>query len=225
MALHEQKALAIALRKEGASYSEIKERIQVSKSTLSLWLRDMPLSRERLVELRDYSSIRIEKYRATMSAKKGRRLDAVRRKVRADIGKLSKRELLIAGLFLYWGEGTKTSPCVTSVSNTDPEVLKFFIRWLGVLGVSEDKLRVHVHLYVDMNVEQELEYWSRTLKLPRTSFRKPYVKSSKQSGLSYPQRFTHGTCNVIYGNRDIAEYVSIALDCIRESVVADGPEV
>lgn len=53
------------------------------------------------------------------------------------------------------------------------------------------------------------------LDLPLSSFRKPYIKTSSRTGLSYSQKFTHGTCNLIYGNRDVSEYVLMALEHIR----------
>lgn len=223
MALLEKKLEAIQMRKEGASYSQIKEKLNVSKSSLSLWLHDMPLPEKRLRELRDWNVVRIERFQNTMRDKRENRWARVRERVAKDISTLSQRETIIAGLFLYWGEGTKTSVASTSLSNTDPSMIRFFIRWLELLGVSKSSLRVYVHLYTDMNVQQELRYWSKALDLPLSSFRKPYIKTSNRSGLSYPQKFTHGTCNLIYGNRDISEYVLMALDYIRnEFAVKDG---
>ncbi len=221
MALFEKKNEAIRLRKEGASYSQIKEKIGVSKSSLSLWLRDMPLSDERLRSLRDFSATRIERYRETRRRTRDGRWKDVRERAAKDIGKFNKRELLIAGLFLYWGEGGKTQFSSTTLSNTDPAMILFFMHWLESLGVPRDRLRAHVHLYQDMNVQKELHYWSRVLNLPMSAFRKPYVKKSNRSGLTYVQKFTHGTCNLTYGNRDVSEYVLMALDYVR-STFAEG---
>ncbi len=203
------------MRKTGASYSQIKDTLHVSKSTLSLWLRDMPLSEKRINELRGRSTRRIERYRETRRKTREARLDGVRARVAKDIGRLSKRDTFIAGLFLYWGEGGKTKTASTTLSNTDPAVLLFFVRWLQLLDVPKDRLRVHVHLYADMDVNKELRYWSRTLELPLSAFRKPYIKQSNRSELTYPQRFSHGTCNLVFENRDISEYVLSALDHIR----------
>ncbi len=223
MALLEKKLEAIRMRKEGASYSQIKEKLNVSKSSLSLWLHDMPLPEKRLRELRDWNVVRIERFQNTMRDKRENRWARVRELAAKDIRTLSRREIIIAGLFLYWGEGTKTSVASTSLSNTDPSMIRFFIRWLELLGASKSNLRVYIHLYTDMNVQQELRYWSKALNLPLSSFRKPYIKTSNRSGLSYPQKFTHGTCNLIYGNRDMSEYVLMALDHIRnEFAVKDG---
>jgi hypothetical protein len=221
MALRKEKSEAIKMRKEGASYSQIKEKLRVSKSTLSLWLRGYPLSDKRMRELRDNSEIRIEHYRETMFRKRESRLSNVRAKAMRELGSFSKRELIIGGLFLYWGEGSKTTSTCTSVSNTDPAVLVFFIEWLRLLGVPKENLRIKIHLYKDMSVKKELRYWSRILCIPLSDFRKPYIKDSLRSGLSYPQRFTHGTCNVIYENRDVMERVLMSLDCIRSQFAPD----
>lgn len=215
MALRKKKSEAIRMRKEGASYSQIKEKIKVSKSSLSLWLHNMPLPEKRLRELRDWNVVRIERFRDTMRRKRESRWKEVRKRAAKDIGTLSRKEMLIAGLFLYWGEGGKTMIASTSLSNTDPAMLCFFIHWLQTLGVPKGRLRVHVHLYADMDIKMELRYWSKVLDLPPTSFTKPYIKTSNRSGLSYKQKFTHGTCNVLYHNRDVSEYVLMALDYIR----------
>ncbi len=155
-----------------------------------------------------------------MRHKRESRWVEVRKRVAKDIKTLSKRDFFIAGLFLYWGEGTKTSVASTSLSNTDPAMIRFFIQWLESLGVPRNRLRVYVHLYADMDVQAELNYWSKALDLPLSSFRKPYIKTSNRNGLSYPQKFTHGTCNLLYDNRDISEYVRIALDYIRDGFAA-----
>ena len=75
MARREDKQKVLEYRKEGFSYSQIKEKLKVSKSTLSGWLCDMPLSEERIRELQADNPIRIERYRNTMRTKREARLD------------------------------------------------------------------------------------------------------------------------------------------------------
>ena len=77
-------------------------------------------------------------------------------KIETDIRMLSGRELLIGVFFLYWGEGSKTSPGTIMISNTDPAVLRYFIRWIRLFKVSTEKMHVLLHLYKDMNVEKEI---------------------------------------------------------------------
>jgi hypothetical protein len=217
MAKPELRSKAIEMRFQGMSYTLIREALGVSKGTLSSWLRQYPLSEERIRMLRDFNQQRIERCRETKARKRSVRLEGVYQTALANIGSLSEREIFLCGLFLYWGEGGKTQNCRTSISNTDPAVLNFFLTWLVAQGIEREHLKVHVHLYHDMDIESELAYWSNTLALPRKNFRKPYIKRSTRSSLTYRQRFTHGTCNLIYENRDMSEYIVSALDVIRSS--------
>lgn len=198
------------------SYSQIKETLNVSKSSLSLWLKDYPLSAERILELQANSPIRIERYRETMRKKREKGFEAVYQKVKSDIDLLSNRDLLIGGIFLYWGEGSKTSPYCCAVSNTDPDVLRMFIRWAKLLGVDKSKSHVSLHLYKDMDIDKELKYWSKELGIQQSLFRRPYVKDSKFSALTYKTGFGHGTCNVRYYNKSLWQYSLMSLKYIRE---------
>ena len=47
-----EKTEAIRLRRLGKSYSEIRKKVNVSKSTLSLWLRSVTLTPAQLLELK-----------------------------------------------------------------------------------------------------------------------------------------------------------------------------
>lgn len=205
MARKEEKNNAIRLRKEGMSYSQIKETLGVSKSTLSGWLSDMPLSKMRLNELQRNDLV-IEKIRTTKLKTRNTRLAQVRNTVLKQITPLSKREFLIAGFFLYWAEGGKTKSYTATLSNTDPRMIRAFIKWLILLEVSLDKMYIRLHLYIDMDEIKEIDYWSKELKIPKKHFRKSYIKKSKLSDLTYISR-GHGTCNIIMPGRDISEFI------------------
>lgn len=219
MAKIKQKQQALNMRKRGMSYSQIKSKLKVSKSSLSLWLRKYPLSVQRITELRGRNPARIERFRNTMLNKREKSFDGVFQKVKSEIGELSDRDILIGGIFLYWGEGTKSSDYETSVSNTDPNALKFFIRWLSLFNIPKTALRVTLHLYRDMNKNKELAYWSRELNLPVACFRKPYIKNSNLADISYKNGFGHGTCNVRYFNKEMWQYIRMALKHVRGSSV------
>jgi len=63
MAYKIKRNLAVKLRKEGKSYSQIKKIVKVSKSTLSYWLSKYPLTKKQIYKLQAVSPIRIEKFR------------------------------------------------------------------------------------------------------------------------------------------------------------------
>lgn len=205
---------AIKLRKQGKSYSQIKEKLNVSKSSLSLWLRNYPLSEERIRELRDWNEQRIEKFRNTMKKKRETRLNILLEKLRKHILPLSEKELFIAGLMLYWGEGAKTTPFVASLSNTNPEIVKFFLYWLDeIMKFPKNKIVVRLHLYRDMNINEEINYWSRALNVSVNQFKSPYIKKTTFKGLTY-KSFGHGTCNIIVYGRDIIEKIMCGIKAI-----------
>lgn len=216
MARVKDKAKAIQLRKQGKSYSEIKERIGVSKSTLSAWLRDYPLSKEDLVRLRDKNPRRIEKCRETKQNKRLNRLKIVREKVAKDLNIQNADSYFLAGFFLYWGEGGKTKPYTVTVSNTDPSVLQFFLAWIEQLGWSREKVKVRIQLYSDMDQDREQSYWQKKLALPKECFQKPYIKKTKRADITYKSKHIHGTCNVIIDNRDLSEYILQGIEVLQE---------
>jgi len=175
----------------------------------------MPLTREQMIAVRDLNPRRIEKYRKTMEKKRQARLDLAYQKAQKDIGKLTARELFIAGLFLYWGEGAKSMRGTTLIANTDPDIVRFFLQWMIASGVDRKKIKIKLHLYSDMDIKKESGYWSKYLDIPLSQFRNPYIKTSLLSGLTYKNGFGHGTCNVFFGNIAFWEYVMMSLKYIK----------
>ncbi len=215
MAHKELRTKAIMMRLKGMSYSQIKAVVPVSKSTLSLWLEKYPLSPERLVALRDFNPQRIESYRATMKKKRDARIGLQELRVKKDLVKLSKRELFIAGFFLFWGEGAKGRKGEVALANTDPSMIRYFIGWISLLGGKKENLYFTLHLYADMNPEKEISYWAKELDVKKDQFWKPYIKKSNLIDISYQNGFGHGTCNARYMSQELNDYVLMGLKHIR----------
>ena len=214
MAKYKEKSKAIELRKKGLSYGQIKDKLGISKGTLSTWLRDYPLSKERIRELRDNNPIRIERYISTMKNKREEKLSAAFEKVKKEIGKISRRELFVAGFFLYWAEGGKTNRNALTFTNTDPAMLRIYIRWLEILGVKKEKLKFKLHLYKDMKEYSEIKFWSNELEVSNSQFRKTWIKDSNMSDLTYKNNFGHGTCNIILHNTEMTTYILMGIKLI-----------
>jgi len=205
----------LTLRKQGMSYSQIRSIIKVSKSTLSLWLKNYPLSKERIKELRAFSERRIERFRETVRQKREKRLTETYQTQKQLILPLSNRELFIAGLLLYWGEGTKCKRDGLSISNNDPSVIRFFIYWLKKsLAIPKKKIRILLHLYNDMNINNELNYWSKILRIPLRQFNRSYIKKTPSTRINHKGGFGHGTCNVRINSVPLAEKIFMSLKVI-----------
>jgi hypothetical protein len=218
MARYKEKSEAIRLRKMGYSYSQIKEKLKISKSTLSGWLQSYPLTEKRIRELRDNNPKRIERYINTMKQKREAKFKLSFDKASKDIGTLSERELFIAGFFLYWAEGGKTRRSTLVFTNTDPSMLRVYIRWLKLLGVSMNLLKIKLNIYKDMSIEKEINFWSNELGVKKGNFYKTSIKDSKMSDLSYSNNFGHGTCNIVLNNTILAMYVLMGIKFIGNVV-------
>lgn len=208
--------IAISLRKAGKSYSQIRKELRLSKSTLSLWLKNFPLSKKQIQELRKNNEIRIEKYRNTRQMNRNKRLMNIYNFEKKNLIPFSKKELLIAGLFLYLGEGNKASNCTISVNNTDPSVLKFYYYWLvKSFKIPKEKIKVYLHLYKDMDINGEMNYWIKELNISKNQFIKPYIKDSKRSDLDQ-KGFGHGTCGLVFHKTEIKEKILMSIRAIAD---------
>ncbi len=210
------KRKVIELRKEGKSYSEIKEAVKVSKSSLSHWLRNFPLSNDQLRRIKGKKAHAIEIFRETMKFKREKRLmDYYKEQAKIWLP-LTKRELYFAGLFLYWGEGNKASRNTISISNTDPNMLKFSLLWMvESLKIPKSSIKVSLQLYRDMNINDSITYWSNTLNIPRTQFNKPYVKASSRTNIDQ-KGFGYGTCNLVAQNTVIKERLLMSIKGVAD---------
>lgn len=199
MAHIEKHVRALELRKRGWSYSAIKKELGISKSTASMWLRHLPLSHQQLDKLLFHNEHRIECFRATMARKREAAFLSALREQQSKIGTLSDRDIYLCGLALHWGEGSKTKYSELIFSNTDNRMIKFYLVWLQRgIGYPLDKVKIKLHLYKDMSIENEVKYWSRITGISLDHFVKPYIKKTTLRGITYKTR-GHGTCNVIAG--------------------------
>ena len=205
------------MRLKGMSYNQIKTQIKVGKGSLSLWLKDYPLSEERLRALRDFSEVRIEKFRRTMQDKRDKRFTEAYNQEKIRQLPLSKKEIFIAGLFLYWGEGMKGLTRSLGLYNTNPQIIKFGLFWYTkILNIPKSRIKVHLHLYSDMDIKAEINFWSRELKIPVSQFRKPYIKQSKKANIDYKGGFGHGTCGLLYSDVFLKERILAGIKAIAD---------
>lgn len=220
MARIKERQKVIELRKKGKTYSEIKRILGIPKSTLSDWLTNFPLTEKQLKTI-EMSSKRnkeagIEKCRITKRRKREIRLDEIYQEETKNLLPLSKRELYLIGLFLYWGEGLKDIKGSLSLSNTDPKVIKFYLYWLiNSFNISKEKVKVFIHLYEDMDIEKSLSFWSRETHIPVSQFSKPYIKKSKRADIDQ-KGFGHGTCNLVLSNVRLKEKVMMGIKAISD---------
>lgn len=202
----ELKAKAIKLRIENnLSYNAILAQVPVAKSTLSDWLKHFPLSKEKILELRregwKKGETSREKFRETMRSKRNERMKKIYNLCVTKISKIPRDAFFVAGLMLYLGEGSKTSYSKIVLANTDPSIVTFFTKWLEeFLCIPRERLKAQLHLYPNMDIEKETEFWKNTLSFKREQFYKPYISKILGNSFTYKESFRHGTCSVYFGS-------------------------
>lgn len=175
-------ARARELREQGLDYEEIAGALGVSKSSVSLWVRDMPWP-ERLSyeECRKRSAEGAQRYWAAERPVRQARREAVRAAAAAEIGPLAEREILIAGAIAYWCEGAKSKAHrrqdrVVFV-NSDPALIRFFLRFLDTVGIGREELTYRVHIHETADVLGAERFWQRVTQADPCQFRRTVLKT------------------------------------------------
>ena len=169
-----QRARARELRAEGWTLKEIAAELGVSKGSVSTWVRDVEVEPEvwtlRVETRRNHGW---KKRRATFLAKRAEQATAELESARTWLGELSDRDLFVAGIALYAGEGAKGRGSV-QLPNSDPRIIVVFLAWLRrFFEVDESRLRVWLYLHENLDLETAIEYWSTLTGIPRSQFGKP----------------------------------------------------
>jgi hypothetical protein len=183
------------MRLQGMSVQEIQKTLKVSKSSVSLWVRDIQLSEDQRQFLKD----RQYKYQVDNQGAQANKLRSKElRTAYQNQGRSKAREghmLHQAGCMLYWAEGSKERNSIYFV-NSDPHMLLLFMRFLREeLNVLPDDitLRIHCHTSVVEGIESIKRYWTNLFVLPMESVRKVHVKqgSAKKSNVH-----VNGVCGI-----------------------------
>jgi hypothetical protein len=184
------KDFAIELRKGGYSYSEIKKFCPVPKSTLSYWFRDIKLSEPQLARLKKKRIEGAQKGSKAKSLKTSKAIEEIQKTSAKDIGKISKRELWLMGVVLYWRErllNKNDSDLKKGIrfTSSDPYLIKLFLKWLGdVGGIKNEEISFDIYIGKDKQelLSKAINYWADITGFSKANFSRYYVlKKSKRT--------------------------------------------
>lgn len=205
MARFIEKNKALKLRRKGKSINEIATELNIAKSTVSPWCRDVQLGLkqiERLAKRQESGSCKGRiKFLERIRKERIKETALLQKQGIKEIGKLNKRDLFIAGVAMYWSEGyTYSGGEQVGFTNSDPKMILFILEWLDkICGVSKNNIFLQVKINkIHKNRIKKVEYyWSNIAKIPLNQFNKTVLIKSKIKKV-YPNHHNHyGTLRVI----------------------------
>ncbi|MET9892264.1 hypothetical protein ABZZ47_18930 [Streptomyces sp. NPDC006465] len=170
---------ARALRLQGWTYDRIQLELGCSKSSVSLWVRDLPRPERKKREREEASAIARRGWEATLRLREEER-ERTKKAATDSIGTMTDRELFFAGVALYWAEGSKDKPydrreTVTFV-NSDPGVIQLYLAWLALLGIESERLKYRVMIHMTADTEAAERYWADLAGVDASTFQKTTIK-------------------------------------------------
>ncbi|MGW3195327.1 helix-turn-helix domain-containing protein [Streptomyces sp. NPDC001118] len=172
------RAKARELRLQGWTYDQIEAELGCSRSSVSLWVRDLPRPEPRYTPEEQRALMRegLARHRATEREK----LEMTKVAALRETGELTDRELFMVGVALYWAEGSKSKPYDRRERaifvNSDPGVIKTYLAWLDLLEVDRERLNFRLLIHESADVDAAHRFWAAVADVDTSVFAKPTLK-------------------------------------------------
>lgn len=116
------------------------------------------------------------------------------------------------GVGLYWGEGTKASKGSIKLGNTDPALMRTFVRFLLTFyGIDKKRLRFGLQIFGDMNTNAAVQYWMRALGISRKQFYPKIIITPHRGIGNYRKKTEYGVLTVYFNNRKLRDILCSAI--------------
>ncbi|MDQ0787446.1 hypothetical protein QFZ63_004691 [Streptomyces sp. B3I7] len=166
------------LRLQGLTYDRIQVELGCSKSSISLWVRDLPKPERR--DPSEQAKLASQKRWEHELAIRDIERVKVKEASRQEIGSLTERELFLIGVGLYWAEGAKDKAYARReyvlFVNSDPGMIRLFLAWLKLLDVKEERLRFRVMIHESADVQGAEKHWADLVGTDTSRFDKTTLK-------------------------------------------------
>jgi len=132
----------------------------------------------------------------------------------------TEEELKIAGVMLYWAEGTLRGNTV-DFANSNPDMVKMFLMFLRqICGINEQRLRVYLYAYPGQNIAGIKKFWSKLTGIPLNQFTKPHIRVSSSS--SSHRKLPYGVVHIRYNDKKLLATIA---HWINEYIIWAGTQV
>lgn len=185
-----KKGIAIELRRKGLSYSDIKNSINLPRSTIAYWLKDIELSDEQAEKLKAKRSAVAKSNSQKRVARILRETEDIKTSSAKEIGGITKRELWLMGVMLYWRErfvlgNDNDMRKGVRFTSSDPDLIRLFLKWLLEVGKIEDE-ELAFDIFVGKDKKNSIDrirnHWSTVTGYSRGHFSRVYLYKAGRSG-------------------------------------------
>lgn len=141
----------------------------------------------------------------------------IRKKAEKSFERHKDNPLFVAGVMLYWAEGmlsnlARGSRYTLALSNSKYELLKIYCNFVRCfLNVPNNKLRVCLFLYPDLEENRIKRFWSEGLNIPLPQFNKSIILNNRAHITK--NRLRYGTCRVLVNSREARVIMEAWIDC------------
>ena len=194
------------MRRSGMSIPEIHKLTNVSKSSISLWVRDIVLTPEHVEKLKERQRRAGGQHGG---AQTNRRKALAQRVLYQEAGRLRAREgrpLHMMGCLLYWAEGAKRRNAVGFV-NSDVNMMRLFARFLREeIHVPNEKMKVFINTHASdpIEIKRIEDFWLDLLQLPASRLGKTHTK--KSSAIVHGH-LTNGVCGLWVYSTEVLQHI------------------
>jgi hypothetical protein len=208
MAKPEKRKKARELRKKGWATGRIAKELNVSKGSVSSWTHDIELTPEQEATLK---ANRVHWGAQNKGAQTNKRRALAQRKLYQQAGRKRAKNgsrLHFGGCMLYWAEGGKTLRHRVHFANSDPAMLKLFLKFLREeLDVSDNMVKLQIHCHTDdkSEVSRIEQYWINLLDLVDNTCL--YKTQYKQGTSSRKNRLMNGIFSITIQSTEIVQHI------------------
>lgn len=169
------------MRRRGYSYPEISRSLGVPKTTVLRHVRNVKI-------LPQFFERWLDRKRSSETLLKNN-LEKARIEAEKKMAKISSKEAALIAAMLYWCEGAKND---FSFINTDPVLVATFLQSLRIaFNLSNDRFKISLRIYEDLNKEECLSFWSKVTGIQLDNKTSINVLNGSKHG-----KLKHGMCRV-----------------------------
>lgn len=192
---------ALEFRRRGFTYAEIAKICNVSKATVSNWLRHESFSQAIAAENQKRAvadnTKRLALINKARNSERKRQYTEMTRLAEIEYKNYRTSPLFMAGLMLYVAEGDVSASRTIRITGSRPELHSIFITFVTTyLGVDKKTIRLWLLLYPDLDETKCMKYWAKKTGISIGQFHKNQVIQ----GRSTKRTLHFGVGNTIIGS-------------------------